>query len=183
MEGTKPPIEMTLAVHSDIYPWRYPPLFYFQYGDWLRDKFESGVVEPWQTKEMPDLAVLITQVHCGSLTLFGKNPEILLPQVPQRDFIQAMHSDLERLVSDLDSDTRNVLLTLARIWTTFVTKKLASKPDAADWAIERLPVEYQPVMQRAKAICIGLEDERWNDLKSQLRPCAEWILRQITTMK
>ncbi|MFI4957485.1 MAG: aminoglycoside adenylyltransferase family protein [Gammaproteobacteria bacterium] len=183
MKDTKPPIEMTLVVDSDINPWRYPPLFDFQYGEWLRAECESGAVELAQTKEMPDLAVLITQINCGSLTLFGSNPEILLPQVPERDFIQAMHSDLERLISNLDSDTRNVLLTLARIWTTCGTKKLFSKPDAADWAIERLPVEHQTVMQRAKAICIGLEDEHWDDLKPQIRPCAEWILRQITTMK
>lgn len=31
------------------------------------------------------------------------------------DFIKAMHQDLERLAADIQDDTRNMLLTLARI--------------------------------------------------------------------
>ena len=29
-------IEITVVVHSDVRPWRYPPNRDFQYGDWLR---------------------------------------------------------------------------------------------------------------------------------------------------
>lgn len=179
MKDSKPPIEMTIVNHSDINPWHYPPRFDFQYGEWLRTEFESGIIEPWDNKERPDLAILITQIHSGNQTLFGEDPQSLLPIIPENDFIRAMVEDLDRLVSELDSDTRNVLLTLARRWYDIVTKKMSSKLEAANWVIERLPVEFQPVMQRAKAIYLGLEDEHWEDLKSQIYPCAEWMLGQI----
>ncbi|CAM2894276.1 aminoglycoside adenylyltransferase domain-containing protein [Legionella anisa] len=61
-----------------------------------------------------------------------------------------MLHDLERLSAGLEHDIRNVLLTYARIWSTLETNQIRSKPDAADWVIERLPKMYQPVMNRAK---------------------------------
>ena len=75
MSSTKRPIEMTLVVKSDVNPWQYPPTFDFQYGDWLRGEFESGNIEPWETKEMPDLAVLITQVLLAHRTRYGLEPD------------------------------------------------------------------------------------------------------------
>ena len=36
------------------------------------------------------------------------------------------------LMADLADDTRNVLLTLARIWTTVATGEIRSKDEAAD---------------------------------------------------
>lgn len=75
MKSSKLPIELTIVIKSEINPWHYPPKFDFQYGDWLRESFESGVIEPYPTKVMPDLALLITQVLLASDTLFGPNPD------------------------------------------------------------------------------------------------------------
>jgi predicted nucleotidyltransferase len=71
MKSKKLPIEMTIVEKSEVNPWHYPPRFDFQYGDWLRQQFEQGNIEPWPTKEMPDLALLITQVLLASTTLAG----------------------------------------------------------------------------------------------------------------
>src|SRR3990167_4059701 len=49
MKSSKLPIEMTIVEKSAINPWHYPPRFDFQYGDWLRNEFESGIFEPWTT--------------------------------------------------------------------------------------------------------------------------------------
>lgn len=183
MKSTKPPLEVTLVEKRAINPWHYPPLFDFQYGDWLRQSFERGNFEPWPSREMPDLALIITQVLLKSHTLYGSKPEQLLAPVPHRDFIKAMLHDLERLLADLKEDTRNVLLTYARIWSTLVTNEIRSKPDAADWVIERLPEMYQPVIHRAKSICIGGEDEYWADIYVFVKSCAEFMLSKINEQK
>jgi len=60
-----------------------------------------------------------------------------------------------------------------------VTGAFRPKPAAAEWALERLPNTYQPVIERAKAICIGQKDESWEDLETLIRPCADFILKQI----
>jgi streptomycin 3"-adenylyltransferase len=179
MKTTKPPIEMTLVEKTAINPWTYPPLCDFQYGDWLRPSLEMGTFEPWSHCEMPDLALLITKVLLKSHTLYGSKPEQLLVPVPYSDFMKAMRHDLERLSTDLEEDTRNVLLTYARIWSTLETNEIRSKPDAADWVMQRLPKMYQPVMNRAKSICIGWEDEYWDDIKLLLKPCADFMLSKI----
>ena len=161
------PLEVTIVEKAAINPWHYPPRFDFQYGDWLRESFEKGIIEPSLTHEMPDLAIIITQVLLKSLTLWGLEPEKLLEQVTYPDFIKAMLHDLNRLAADLPQDTRNVLLTYARIWSTLETDAIRSKPVAADWVMNHLSKEYQPVMQRAKSICLGVEKEYWDDLGEQ----------------
>lgn len=179
MKSSKRPIEMTLVEKAVINPWHYPPHFDFQYGDWLRKSFEEGIIEPWLTDEMPDLAIIITQVLLKSQTLWGLEPQRLLAHVPYHDFIRAMLQDLNRLAADLEYDTRNVLLTYARIWSTLETNAIRSKPAAADWVMNHLPKVHQPVIKRAKSICIGVEDEYWDDIKLLIKPCADFMVDKI----
>jgi predicted nucleotidyltransferase len=179
MKSSKRPLEMTLVEKAMINPWQYPPHFDFQYGEWLRESFEKGIVEPWQTSEMPDLALIVTQVLLKSTTLWGAEPEQLLAHVPYHDFMKAMLQDVPRLATDLEHDTRNVLLTYARIWSTLETDAIRSKPAAADWALSHLPKKYQPVMNRAKSICIGVENEHWEDIQELIKPCADFIADTI----
>jgi len=179
MKSSKLPIEMTIVEQAVINPWQYPPHFDFQYGDWLRKSFENGIIEPWLTYEMPDLALIVTQVLLKSQTLWGLEPEQLLAHVPYHDFIKAMIHDLNRLATDLEHDTRNVLLTYARIWSTLETNAIRSKPAAADWVMHRLPKVYQPVMRRAKSICIGVENEYWGDIQELVKSCADFMANKI----
>lgn len=179
MKGAKPPIEMTIVQKAAVNPWRYPPHFDFQYGEWLRTSFEQGILEPWDTHEMSDLAVIITQVFLRSQTLWGPDPRQLLAPVPYADFMKALVHDVDRLTADLEHDTRNVLLTLARIWNTVSTDVISSKPVAAKWAMDRLPSQYQPVIKRAYAICIDVENEHWDDIEKLIKPCADFMVDQI----
>lgn len=176
MKSKKLSVEMTIVEKSEINPWHYPPRFDFQYGDWLRKQFENGNIEPWPDKEMPDLALLVTQILLVSTTLVGANPDQLLCKVPYKDFMAAIIDALPHLMSDLNNDVRNVLLTLARIWSTVATDAIRSKPAAADWVIHRLPENYRPVMERAKAICKGEEKEQWDDMQEFIKPCADFML-------
>jgi len=178
-DSSQRPIDMTIVVESEINPWHYPPTFDFQYGDWLREEFENGNTEPWSTKVMPDLAVLITQVLLASKTLMGPAPNQLLGPVPYHDFMLATAQELEGLAANLTGDARNVLLTLARIWSTVETDAIHSKPDAADWVLARLPIGCLPVLQRARAIYLGEEHEHWNDMEGSVAPCADFMESRI----
>ncbi|MCR4329181.1 MAG: aminoglycoside adenylyltransferase family protein [Candidatus Roizmanbacteria bacterium] len=173
------PIELTVVVRSDIYPWQYPPKFDFLYGDWLRGEFEAGNIEPWHSKVLPNLALVITQLLLSNRVLFGPSPNQLLAAVPYKDFFIATTSEIDSLMADLNNDTRNVLLTLARIWYTVETDTIASKSTAAAWAIDKLTDKYKPLMQRARAIYLGIEQEHWGDMSTQLQPCADYIVKKI----
>jgi streptomycin 3"-adenylyltransferase len=177
--GLRRPVEFTIVVQSQIRPWHYPPSFDFQYGDWLRPKFERGGVEPWPTTTQPDLASIITMVLLGNRPLLGPPPAAVLDPVPRADYLSAVVGDSDTLLDDLDWDTRNVILTLARIWSTVATDCIRSKDAAATWALAHLPQEHQLVLARARAIYLGEEDERWEDINPRVRPCAAYIVGAI----
>lgn len=177
--GPRRPVELTIVVQAQVRPWRYPPRFDFQYGDWLRRDFEAGNVEPWPTTTNPDLASLLTMVLLANRLLLGPPPAEVLDPVPRGDYIQASVGDIDTLLGDLAWDTRNVLLTLARIWSTLATDEIRSKDAAAAWALERLPREHQFVLARARAIYLGAEDERWDDVEPRLRPFVDYVVAEI----
>ena len=172
-------VELTIVVESELRPWRYPPRFDFQYGDWLRPAFESGDLEPWPTTTNPDLATLITMVVLGDKPLLGPPPAEVFDPVPHGDLVRAMVDGIDALLADLAEDTRNVILTLARIWSTVATGAISSKDAAADWALARLPEERRAVLARARAIYLGDHEERWDDLRLEIRPHAEHVVAEI----
>jgi predicted nucleotidyltransferase len=177
--GPRRPVELTIVVEPEIRPWRYPPSFDFQYGEWLRPEFESGNVEPWPTTTNPDLASLITMVLLGNEPLLGPPPAEVFEPVPRGDYVSAMAGDLDALLHDLESDTRNVILTLARIWSTVETDVIRSKDSAAAWALARLPEEHRAVLARARAIYRGEEEERWEDIWPRVRPHLDYVAGEI----
>ena len=64
----------------------------------------------------------------------------------------------------------------ARIWSTLVTGVIRSKDAAADWVLERLPNEHQPVLTRAREAFLNVtswEGELWDDL--QVRRYGEYV--------
>ncbi|MGI5426657.1 aminoglycoside adenylyltransferase family protein [Streptomyces sp. CA-179760] len=169
-------VELIVVVLDDVRPWRYPPTCDFLYGDWLREEYERGMVP--SPEPSPDLAPLLTMVLRADAPLHGPPPAELIDPVPHADLRRAIVAGVPELMDELDSDTRNVLLTLARIWTTLATGAIRSKDAAAQWALDRIPAEHRPVLARARAVYLGEEDERWDDLAP--RACAEFLVREIT---
>ncbi|MDT0613775.1 aminoglycoside adenylyltransferase family protein [Streptomyces lancefieldiae] len=174
-EGHRP-VELIVVVRDDVRPWRYPPRRDYLYGEWLRDAYERGhVPEP---EGDPDLAPLLTMVLRADAPLYGPPPAALLDPVPHEDLRRAIVAGVPGLMAELESDTRNVLLTLARIWSTLATGEIRSKDAAADWALARLPVAHRPPMAHARAVYLGQEEERRGD---GVRPCAEHLVRAVRT--
>jgi len=176
--GPARPVELTVVVDSDLRPWWYPPRCELLYGEWLRSEFEQGAVpEPGPS---PDLAVLVTMVHQGNAPLVGPPPGEVLDPVPPADLARAVVAGVPDLLADLEHDTRNVILTLLRIWTTIVTGEIQSKDAAADWALERLPEEHRAVVAHARAIYLGHVPESWDgELRSGVRPLVDHLVALI----
>jgi predicted nucleotidyltransferase len=177
-EGRWRRLEVTVVAEPDVTPWRYPPSFDFQYGDWLRRDFERGDLSPWPTTN-PDLTTLIAMTLLADTPLVGPPPAAVLDPVPHEDLVRAMVDGLDALLADLEDDTRNVVLTLARIWSTLATGAIRSKDAAARWALDRLPEEQRAVLTRARAIYVGDEPERWDDLRPHVAPHADHVVAQI----
>lgn len=155
------PLEVTVVSLLDVNPWRYPPRLDFQYGEWLtRDQL---LTEGLVSSESPDLAVVLAMVWDSGRALEGPEPRHLLAEVPAGDLRRAMTDELPVLLDDLDDDTRNVILTLARIWATLETGRIMSKADAADWAINRLPSPVTSPIAEARDLYLQGGYGSWDD--------------------
>jgi streptomycin 3"-adenylyltransferase len=171
------PIELEVVVHSEIRPWRYPPPFDFHYSETWRPHFEAGELEPWSRRTNPDLAAVVTMTLAGNTTLAGPPPAEIFDPVPRADYVASVLRDLDD-VQYLDRYTRNVVLTLPRVWSAIATDDVHSKESAAAWALPRLPEQHRPVLARALAVYRGEADEPAWDLE-QVRAYADYVAGEI----
>lgn len=173
-------VELTVVVQSQVRPWRYPPVADFLFGDWLRADIEAN--GPPQPGSMPNLAIELPQLLAHGITISGPDSEELLDPVPAVDTVRGSLDGIPSLLSDLVADTRNVLLTLARIWATVATGQVMSKDSAAGWALRRLPAEHRPVLEHARALYLTTSytaEAPWGELATQVQPHVEEVLGAI----
>lgn len=178
------PVELTAVVVSQVRPWRWPPMGDFLYGEWLRSEYEAGRLP--RPEPMPGLALAIAITLAGDHPLAGPPPAGVLDPVPPADLARASLADLDALLTDLPGDTRNVVLTLARIWTTVATGKILPKDAAAAWALPRLAPQHRPVLEHARRLYLTrtYETETWSDdLRAQVRPCVDEMLARIRDLE
>jgi predicted nucleotidyltransferase len=171
-------VELTIIVQGDVRPWHYPTRLDFQYGDWWREEFEGGNATPWESPN-PDLAIQLEMALRANHPLFGPPPAEVLDPVPPADVRRAMLDSIPALLSDLEGDERNVVLTFARIWMTLATGIIRSKDAAAEWALPLLPPEHQAVLSHASAIYLGEVAEEWGDLLPRVRPHVDHVIEEI----
>lgn len=177
--GPGRPMELDIVVESEIRPWRYPPPFDFHYSELWRDRFESGELEPWESTANPDLASALTMVLLGDEPLAGPPPAQVLDPVPRSDYVNAVLRDITTVDEYLPWDTRNVVLTLPRIWSAVATEAVFSKEEAADWALPRLPEEHRAVLELARAAYRGDVEDSWDDIRPQVRAFADHVVGEI----
>ncbi len=178
------PVELTVVARSDVRPWRNPPVGDFLYGEWLRDEFEAGSLP--RPGPMPDLALVVTMVLAADRPLAGPPPAHVLDAVPPADVVRATVAGVPALLEDLEDDTRNVLLTLARIWATLATGRILAKDAAAEWVLARLPRAHRPVLLHARELYLTSRytEESWSaELRSQVRPHVDHVLTEIDRLQ
>jgi streptomycin 3"-adenylyltransferase len=180
--GPARPIELVVVVHAEVQPWRHPPRCDLLYGEWLRDTYDRG--EPATAEpHAPDLAPLLTMVLQGNRPLFGPPPSALLDPVPPEDLRRAIVAGIPGLLADLETDTANVLLTFARIWTTLATGAVRAKDQAADWALDRLSPAAQPALRHARSIYVDGLPDAWPGEAEAVRATANAMLSAIRALE
>jgi predicted nucleotidyltransferase len=172
------PVELTVVAEADLRPWRYPPRRDFQYGEWLRADLEAGA-DPTGPVDDPDVALLIHMTVLADRPLFGPRPEEVFEAVPDEDLRRALRACVDDVLRGLDDDTTNMLLTLARAWTSMETGEIRTKDAAAVWALDRLTEEHRPVLAHARAVYLGDADEDWGELEPRVRPLADHVAAEI----
>jgi predicted nucleotidyltransferase len=178
--GPARPVELTIVVQSDVRPWRFPPRVEFLYGEWRRDDYERGFVP--EPEPMPDFGPEIALALRGT-ALLGPPPAEVLDPVPPSDLRRAIVAGVPSLLGDLDTDTRNVLLTLARILATLTAGEILPKDVAAELVAHRLSAgPARAALVRARQMYIdgrNDQDAPWTGLEADARLAAGELVSEI----
>ncbi|MEY0604242.1 aminoglycoside adenylyltransferase domain-containing protein, partial [Providencia huaxiensis] len=142
------------------------------YGEWLRQSIEQGQLEG-QVYD-PEFTLMLAQAQQEAVSLW-QSKEYQLPVVNEQQIKQAMLDSLPNLLSSLDSDERNVLLTLARMWKTMETGQFVTKDKAVDWVINRVPDELQPILIGAKMANLNGIPTDWIKKKIEIQKLAKFM--------
>ncbi|MBO1113510.1 AadA family aminoglycoside 3''-O-nucleotidyltransferase [Bordetella petrii] len=160
--GTDPErraLEVTVLAQEDVTPWHYPAKRQMQFGEWLRDDINAGIIEPAMLDH--DLAILLTKVRRHSVALFGPPAQEFFDDIPAADVQRSLLDTLSlwNTEADWEGDEVNIVLALVRIWYTAMTGDIASKDAAANWALQRLPAEHHQIVIAARDAYLGLKVE------------------------
>jgi streptomycin 3"-adenylyltransferase len=172
------PLEVTVLALPDVRPWRYPARVDAQYGEWLTDA-ELGEQSRRGPAVSADVAILITMLRQASQAYHGPPARDVLDPVPHADRVRATLDAIPDLFADLEGDTRNVLLTLARMWTTTATGTIRSKDDAAEWAADRLGGEDRRLLDQARALYVAGGWGDWAPTMADVRRLADRLCGAI----
>jgi streptomycin 3"-adenylyltransferase len=99
--------------------------------------------------------------------------------VPHPDLVRATLDAIPDLVADLEGDTRNVLLTLARMWTTTATGAVRSKDHAARWAAERLGGQDRRLLDHGRKLYFDGGWGNWATKTADARRLADRMREEI----
>ena len=175
------PVEVTIVREDRIKPWRMPPEREFQYGEWLRNEYESGWV-PVPEVDF-DLVALLATALTASVAIVGPPLPDLLDPIPREDLVSAMIDSIPALLGDLVWDPVNVLLTLARMWVTADSGVIVAKDVAAAWALERLPSERRGALAHAKAIYLGEADFEFDERSDDIEETADLLAEAVFALR
>lgn len=164
-------------VQGDLVPWRPSPLRELQFGEWLRDALQRGMVAG--RAHNPDVALLVTQVRAHGLALHGPAPGSLLPAVPAGDVRTAIHAMLPGLLAHLAGEALHALLTLARMWVTLGDGRIVSRDNAVAQLLPRLPPGHRAVFERARDAYLGRGPNDWSGWEARVQAAARWIAPRL----
>ena len=116
--------------------------------------------------------------------MVGPPADELFDPVPRDDLRHALTAVLPGLLADHAHDTRNVLLTLARIASTLENGAIEPKEVAAEHAARWLQADPAAVVRRARDGYLGVVDDRWDEPEAQLaaRAAADALLARIEAL-
>jgi streptomycin 3"-adenylyltransferase len=152
-------LEVTVLALEHIAPWRHPARRELQFGEWLRADLEAGVVEPPMMD--PDLAILLTKARGHNIAVVGQQADQVFEAVPPADLRRALLDTVAQwnTPEDWAGEEKHIILALARIWYTAISGGIASKAQAATWLLERIDPPYREILDKARRIYLGQEDD------------------------
>lgn len=158
ISGVPHAIEISFLCQGNLTSWRYPTPFELHFSEEWRERFrEDLTIGNWKhLSEQPqtdtDLAAHITVARQRGICLWGVPPEKVFPDIPPKDFLASVMSDLEWTLERLDQISVTGILNSCRTYAYLQERRICSKEEGAAWAVNELPAEFRPMVKMALAI-------------------------------
>jgi len=158
ISGVPHAIEISILCQDNLIPWKYPTPFELHYSEEWRERFSEDLTRgKWKyLSEQPqtdtDLAAHVTVTRHRGICLWGAPIGEAFPDVPNRDFLASVVSDLEWTLERLDQISVTGVLNSCRVHAYLKDRQIFSKEEGGVWALNTLPVEFHPVVKEALGI-------------------------------
>lgn len=157
VSGLPHPIEISFLCQEDLTPWRYPTPYDLHYGEDWRKTFSTNLAthprkQPNEQPQVdPDLAAHITVTRERGVCLWGAPIQQAFPQVPRKDYVASIVSDLQWAHDRMGQGVSWVygVLNACRVYAYLRERQILSKAEGAEWALNVLPNEFHPIINSA----------------------------------
>ncbi len=155
VSGKPYPVELSVIATEHLRPWQHPMPCQFHFSEFWKPKY----VEFMQSQDYShwilatdftdgDIACHATLTKERGICLHGAPIAEVFPDVPQLDFWDSIAYDIDEM--DIGGDGRVYgILSYCRMLYYALHRRIISKTQAAEWAMEHLPHEYREVPRLA----------------------------------
>jgi predicted nucleotidyltransferase len=161
-------IEISFLAEPSLRPWRHPAPYDLHFGSRQR------LLGPGEDH---DLAAHFTVARHAGVAFLGPPPADVFPEVPWDDYEDSLRRDLESCGEH--GGRLYAVLSPARIWATLTERSVHSKASGAEWALERAPQEFRPLLSRVLEIYRTGASEPWFT-RDEVRPFVDFVIGQVS---
>ncbi|HET7580803.1 MAG TPA: aminoglycoside adenylyltransferase domain-containing protein [Bacillales bacterium] len=149
--GAPFPLEISFLTKEQLHPWRHPCPYELHFSEEWRERYSNGFIEP-TTQTDEDLAGHFIVLRNRGMVLFGPPIEEVFPEVPSRDFLDSVLSDLDWSLDDNAIDKPGyAILNHCRTYAFLLEGLVISKGEGGEWMLEKVPDAMCSVVEQAIA--------------------------------
>ncbi|MFO7630906.1 MAG: DUF4111 domain-containing protein [Caldilinea sp.] len=178
------PIEISVVHYAQIASWRHPAPYDFHFSEIHRSVCAQLLSDPNATLPAggndPDLAAHFTVLAARGVCLHGAPINELPIDVPWDDYVASLRSDFEWSQAPGNADATYAVLNGCRIWAAIADRRVLSKAEGAQWALERIPTQFDVTIRLAAARYAAIDVGTMPELtKKELGAFLTWIRKQL----
>lgn len=155
MNGSAPAkgIEISVVKREYCKPFVYPTPFELHFSPCHLERYRCSSED--YIREMKgtdkDLAAHFTVINNYGRVLYGENVQDVFGEVPKRDYVDSIYSDIQNAASDIWGNPVYVTLNLCRVLAYLRSGKCLSKLDGGKWGINNLDFGIDIVSEALKS--------------------------------
>ena len=150
-QGSAKGIEMSIVRREFCDPFVYPTPYELHFSSGHLESYEDDPEEYISRMKGTDkdLAAHFTIIRRRGICLYGAPIEEVFAEVPAADYMDSIWFDVEGAAEEIPQYTMYLTLNLARVLAYKEEGLVLSKKEGGEWALERLPAEYRPLIEAA----------------------------------